>query len=325
MNRGSFIRNSLLMLGAGPFAKALKIDRNGLLNARLGEQLHEAMYYRPTQHGVKCTLCPEICGVHATKEGNCRVRYFSNGKLYTRGYGNPVHVAVTKPEKVSISSYLKGQDVLLIGTGGCNLHCLFCNVSAASQGNYGDLKTQSLQPDEVIELALRKSVKGIVYGYTEPVVFYEYMLHIARLARQKGLKNLMTTNGYINPEPLSGIIEYLDAVVVDVKGFSDATYQRLASGIIVPVFDTIRMLHSRNVHLEISHLLVPGWTDDLALLQKMGEWMTKEGLQQVPFHINRFRPSYKLHQLQAATDDQLQAARRVLQSAGLLHTDTVLS
>jgi pyruvate formate lyase activating enzyme len=169
----------------------------------------------------------------------------------------------------------------------------------------------------VIQTCLKENIRTIAYGYTEPVVFYEYMMQTAKLARGKGIRNVFCSNGHINEVPLRKLAPYLDAAIIDVKAFSEAGYQKLTGGSILPVFNSLKVLKEMHVWLEISHLLVPEWTDNFELIGKMCAWLHENGFASTPFHFNRFQPSYRLAHLAETPKELLVKARNMAIEAGL--------
>ena len=244
-------------------------------------------------------------------------QYVKNGRFICNAYGNPYYVNYETPEKKSLFHYLPGEKMLVIGTCGCNLACLYCNVSIASQISPDELWHQTLFPEQAIQTCLKENIRTIAYGYTEPVAFYEYMLQTAKLARAKGIRNVFCSNGYINEAPLRQLAPYIDAAIIDVKAFSEATYLKLTGGSILPVFNSLKVLKEMQVWLEISHLIVPTWTDNFELIRKMCAWLKDNGFISTPLHFNRFEPSYKLTHLPETPGEQLKKARKLAIEIGL--------
>jgi pyruvate formate lyase activating enzyme len=319
MNRRRFIGCGLAGMGLAS-VPSLAGDRV-FAAGRTDQDTHTrvAMFYKAASGGAKCGLCPNNCLVSEIRPGDCHTRIYRQGRLLTQTYGNPFYVNSEKPEDRSLFHFLPGSDMLAIGTAGCNLQCLNCNVSGVSQKSPSEVPHKELFPADGIAAAGKNRARVIAFTYSEPVVFYEYMLDTAMLARQQGIKTLMTSNGYIQAEPLKRLIPFLDAAVIDLKAFNENTYMRLTGGSIKPVFETINLLHDNHIWLELSHLLVPGWTTDQNLYENMGKWMVDHGFRETPFHINRFIPSYRLTQLNATKYDDMARVREVLLKTGVSH------
>lgn len=323
MDRRSFIGYSLAGIGlSGLSGSVCGANIPVLPGIDKDKFSREALFYNIIPQGARCELCPNKCTVTEIRAGDCRTRVFREGKLFTQSYGNPFFVNTEKPETRYLYHFHPGKDMTSVGTAGCNLQCLYCNVYEVSQKNPGEVPQKQLFPADVLARCKKQKIKTIAFTHTEPVAFYEYMLDTAILAKQQGIRTILTSNGYINPGPLKKLLSYTDAAVIDVKAFNETTYMKMTGGTIAPVFETLKMIRASGVWLEISHLLVPGWTDNWTLFEKMGKWLIDNGFQDTPFHINRFTPYYRLSSLSATPNDSLVHARDVLLKSGLRYVYT---
>lgn len=277
----------------------------------------EALFYRATPRGIKCNLCPLSCNVSDIRPGSCRTKIVSNNKLISVAYGNPYYVKIENPEKEHLYHFRPQEKILALGTAGCNLSCQYCNVAAVSQKRPDEVTATALFPEDVIAYCRTKGIKAIAYTYSEPVAFYEYMLATAKLAHASGIKNIMVSNGFINEAPLREIGKYLDAAVISIKAFSDLSYQKISGGSVFSVFNTLKILKELNIWLEITHVIVPGWTDNFELLEKMCDWLTANHFGETPFHFQRFEPAYRFSQLKPTPDETLKKAVQISVSKGL--------
>ena len=159
--------------------------------------------------------------------------------------------------------------------------------------------------------------KSIAYTYTDPVAFYEYTFDTARIARSQGIRNVFISAGYINEKPLREICQYLDAANIDLKSFSDETYEMLNAGTLDPILNTLKILNEEGVWLEITNLLVPEWTDDFDMIRKMCDWLYDNDLNNNPLHFSRFHPQYKLSKLPPTPYETLEKARSIAMEAGI--------
>lgn len=321
VERRRFIGYGLAGVGMAAMAPAICCDYENRVYSidNIGKYTREALFYKLTPRGARCELCPNNCTVTDIRRGDCKTKVLADGKLLTQAYGNPYYVNTEKPEIRSLYHFHPGSDMLSIGTAGCTLQCLYCNVSDVSQKSPAEVPHKQLFPADVITICKKNKIGQLAFTYTEPVAFYEYMLDTATLAKQQGLKTIITSNGYIHAEPLKKLIPLLDAAVIEVKAFNDNTYLKMTAGTITPVFETLRMIRENNVWLEILHLLVPGWTDNWDLFEKMGKWLVDNGFQETPFHIDRFYPKYRLSTLSATSYDDMKHAREVLLKSGVHH------
>jgi len=174
-----------------------------------------------------------------------------------------------------------------------------------------------MMPDVVIANTKKAGCKAIAYTYSDPVAYYEYTLDTATLARQQGIKNLMISAGYINPDPIRRLSKFLDAARIDLKSYSDEIYEMLNAGTLQPVLDTLKILKEEGVWLEIINLVIPTWTDDFDMIKEMCDWLADNGLESVPLHFSRFQPLYKLTTLPPTPVSSLEKARQIAFNAGI--------
>lgn len=266
---------------------------------------------------VQCTLCPRRCRLQENMRGDCRVRINLLGRLQTLVYGNPCSVHIDPIEKKPIFHMLPGTASFSIATAGCNLHCKYCQNWAISQVPPEETRNMNMSPDRVIEYALRGDCKSIAYTYSDPVVFYEYMLDTAKLAREKDIKNVMVTAGYINKEPLLEACKWIDAANIDLKGFTEQYYQDVCFATLQPVLDAIEIMYKNGVLVELTNLIVPTLNDDYKKIEEMCVWIRDMLSSDVPLHFSRFYPTYKLKNLPLTPQETLAKAREVAQGVGL--------
>jgi pyruvate formate lyase activating enzyme len=267
---------------------------------------------------VQCVLCPRKCIIGPGQRGVCTVRVNKEGALYTLGYGNPVAVHIDPIEKKPFFHVLPGTNAFSIAVAGCNMRCLFCQNWQISQARPDEVTAYDMSPEKVVDEAIKTKCPFIAYTYTEPTVFYEYMLDISKLARARGLKNSMHTCGYINQEPLKELLKYMDAVNVDLKGFSEEFYKKMgALAELDPVLETIKTVKKEGVWLEITNLIIPGMNDDPGQIRKMCEWIKENVGDEAPLHFSRFMPSFQLQNLPPTPMSKLEEAYRIAKGVGL--------
>ncbi|MFC1484819.1 AmmeMemoRadiSam system radical SAM enzyme, partial [bacterium] len=267
---------------------------------------------------VQCVLCPRKCILNPGQRGICTVRINKNGKLYSLGYGNPVAVHIDPIEKKPFFHVTPGEPTYSIAVAGCNMRCLFCQNWQISQSKPDETINYNLSPEQIVEQAIANDCKFIVYTYTEPTVFYEYMLDISKLAKQRGLKNAMHSCGYINPEPLKELLKYMDAVNIDLKGFTEEFYSKmglLAS--LEPVLTTLKIIKEEGIWLEITNLVIPTANDNLKKVKEMCIWIKENLGDDIPVHFSRFYPSYKLKNLPPTPIQTLEAVYKIAKNVGL--------
>jgi len=252
----------------------------------------EALFYETLpDNKVRCLLCPQACIICPEKTGFCRVRKNKQGKLYSLIYAQIASLALDPIEKKPLYHYHPGKYILSLGTKGCNLACPFCQNWSISQNANAPL--ESVSSEAIIEQAERYKSFGIAYTYNEPFIWYEFVLDTAILAKQKGLENILVTNGYINPEPLEKILPYIDAMNIDLKSIENEFYQELCHGRLEPVLTTIKRVH-QSCHIELTNLIIPGLNDRKDNFIKLVDWICENLGPEVPLHFSRYFPCYKM-------------------------------
>ena len=279
---------------------------------------HEALYYQKLDNKkVNCQLCPRYCVISPGKRGYCRVRENQDGKLISLAYGKPVAIHIDPIEKKPLFHFLPSKTAFSVATAGCNLNCKFCQNWEISQGRPEELYFITLTPQELVNKAKESLSPAVAFTYTEPTVFYEYMLETAQLARSQGLKSVMHSNGYINEEPLRKLAKYLDAANIDLKGFKEEYYAKICEGSLEPVLKSLKVLKEEGVHLEITNLVLTGFNDDPESITKMCLWIKDNLGAETPLHFSRFFPMYKLLGLNPTPVATLENARKIALDCGL--------
>jgi pyruvate formate lyase activating enzyme len=328
MNKREFIKTGLLSIG-GTVCSISQIK--SLTDSSCSFSCHkdlsstnvqdkyskEGMFYVSTPRGVKCQVCPNLCNIREGEMGNCRSRMNINGKLISIAYGNPCAVHVDPVEKKPLFNFMPGTKAYSIATAGCNLACLNCQNWEISQASPRETRNYDLMPVKVVDEAIKNKCASIAYTYSEPVTFFEYTYDTAKIARSKGIKNIIVSAGYINETPLRELAKYIDAANIDLKSFSDEIYVKLNGGSLEPVLNTLKILKEMKIWLEITNLIVPSWTDSLSMIEQMCKWLILNGFANTPLHFSRFHPQYKLTQLPATPVNTLLKAREIAIKTGL--------
>jgi pyruvate formate lyase activating enzyme len=283
----------------------------------LGKFSKESPYYIVTPRGVRCMICPNGCVLGEGQESLCRTKTVSNNKLYTIAYGNPCSVHVDPIEKKPLYHFLPSTPSFSIATAGCTLACLNCQNWEISQQSPKDTRNADLMPEMVVEEAIANRCKTIAYTYSEPIAFYEYAFDTARIARARGIRSLLISNGYIHEKPLRDLSRYIDGANINLKSFSDEIYEKLNGGSLQPILNTLKILKEEGVWLEITNLVVPNWTDQMDMIGEMCKWLMNNGFEDTPLHFNRFFPLYKLTSLPYTPLSTLQNARDIALKAGI--------
>ncbi|HVN59492.1 MAG TPA: AmmeMemoRadiSam system radical SAM enzyme [Bacteroidales bacterium] len=281
-----------------------------------------AMYQEESARGIMCRICPNECVLKEGEVSKCNNRKVYKSMLYTMAYGNPCSVAVDPVEKKPLYHFLPGSRAFSVATAGCNLVCLNCQNWTISQTSPDKTINTDLLPDRVVDSCESNGCRSIAYTYSEPNTFYEYAYDTAVIARKRGIKNIFKSNGYINPEPLKKMCEVLDAANIDLKAINESTYLRLSGAKLQPVLDSLKVYRQMGVWLEITNLLIPGWTDKPEEIRQMCRWLADNGFSEVPLHFSRFYPMYKLEQLPPTPVDLLNKAASIATEEGLKYVYT---
>ncbi len=327
ITKRDFLRYSFGFMGAAALGmKNLSVMANTFKHMKtslhspdgiLGKYSKESPYYVVVPRGVKCQICPNYCLLREGQESICRTHTVKEKKLFTIAYGNPCSVHVDPIEKKPLFHFLPTSQSFSIATAGCNLACLNCQNWEISQESPRNTRNEELFPAQVVSKAIDLRCQSIAYTYAEPIAFYEYTYETARIARSRGIKNLMISNGYINERPMRDLAKYIDAANINLKSFSDEVYSRLNGGSLQPVLQTLKILKEEGVWLEITNLIVPGWTDKTDMIKAMCDWLYNQGFSDYPLHFSRFFPLYKLTSLPFTPLAILEKAREIALKSGM--------
>ncbi|HUU50491.1 MAG TPA: AmmeMemoRadiSam system radical SAM enzyme [Nitrospinota bacterium] len=282
--------------------------------------MKEAMFYENIgDKTVRCYLCPHYCKIVQGKRGFCGVRENQNGILYSLVYGKAVAVHVDPIEKKPLFHFYPKSRAFSVATVGCNLRCLNCQnaeISQVGSEKYFRIIGRDMPPEELVKGAETERCQSIAYTYTEPTIFFEYAYDTAILANKKGIKNIFVTNGYITREALETIRPYLDAANIDLKSFREDFYKKITKGSLKPVLDCIEWCFHQGIFIEITTLIIPGSNDSEEELRDIATFISKMS-RDIPWHISRFHPSYKLLHLSPTPVDTIYKAIEIGKSKGL--------
>ena len=260
---------------------------------------------------MHCYLCPTNCVIKPENFGDCGARKNIDGKLYSLVYAKPVSIAIDPVEKKPLYHFLPGSYSLSIGTLGCNLHCLHCQNYEISQEKADKLIRKEISPKEIIQAAIKNNCKSISYTYNEPTIFYEYVLETAALARKKGIKNIMVTNGYINKEPLQELYPLIDATNIDLKALDENFYKKVCSVRLKPILESIKEIKRIGTWIELTNLIIPGYNDTNKQIEELVKWIKDNLGTRTPLHFSAFYPTYKLLDAPRTPSETLLKAKNI--------------
>ncbi len=284
----------------------------------------------PTRHWhrlddgrVQCDVCPRHCRLGEGQRGMCFVRARFGDAIVLTTYGRSSGFCVDPIEKKPLDHFLPGTSVLSFGTAGCNLACRYCQNWDISKSRQLDTLADAASPELIAETAVRLGCRSVAFTYNDPVVFMEYAIDVADACRERGLKAVAVTAGYIDPEPRAELYQHIDAANVDLKGFSERFYADLTAGHLGPVRDTLRYLcRETDVWVEITNLVIPGWNDDEAETDAMTRWIVDELGPDVPVHFTAFHPDFRMLDTPPTQPSTLRRAREIARANGILYAYT---
>ncbi len=255
--------------------------------------MRSAAWWRKLDNGqVACDLCPIACRLREGQAGPCATRANHDGTMVPLHYGRIVSSAVDPIEKKPLYHFHPGRQILSVAAPGCNLHCMFCQNWTISQK--GEAPTMKTSPHDLVAMAQAEKSVGIAFTYSEPLVWFEFVKDTAGLVRKKAMKNVLVTNGYINPEPLAELLPLIDAANIDLKSMDDLFYRKICKARLEPVLASIRQFHAAGVHLEITNLLIPDHNDRDDQIAALVDFVAELD-PDIPLHFSAYHPAWKLN------------------------------
>jgi len=255
----------------------------------------EALFWRGDEKRpdrVVCLLCPFKCTLPDGKTGICKAKKNIGGRLFAISYGLTTSLAMDPIEKKPLYHFYPGTEILSLGPNSCNLDCSFCQNFQTSQ-----LKapTRFISPEEVAHVAKSEGSLGVAYTYTEPLMWYEFIIDTAPIVRGAGLKNVLVTNGHLEEEPFIKILPLIDALNIDIKSMDPSFYRKICKGKLEPVLNNVQLAaEAKNVHLEITNLVIPGLNDSEDDFVKLSKFLAELD-PFIPLHFSRYRPMYRMN------------------------------
>jgi len=276
------------------------------------------LYNELENQKVRCQLCNHHCVIANGQRGICGVRENRSGTLFSLVYGKVIAAHCDPIEKKPLFHFLPGTRSYSIATVGCNFRCLFCQNADISQmpADHDRIMGNDMTPDQIVKEALDFRSATISYTYTEPTIYFELAVDTARLAVSKGLKNVFVSNGYMTEECLKDIFPDLHAANVDLKAFSQSFYKEQCGAKLEPVLKTLELMKKMGVWLEVTTLLIPGLNDSDEELKEISQFLANLD-PNIPWHISRFHPTYRLSSIHSTSPDTIRKARDLGYEAGL--------
>ena len=286
--------------------------------------MKEAMFYKKENDIILCKLCSHYCKIKDNSTGICKVRKNVNGKLWTLVYNKAIAENIDPVEKKPLYHFLPATYTYSISTVGCNFKCLHCQnyeISQFPELNNGYIYGKELSPDDIIKKIKNNYLKSISYTYTEPTIYYEYAREIGILAKENGIKNIFVSNGFMSKECIEDLKNWLDAINIDIKSFSEEFYRKICKAKLKPVLNNVEKLKSYDIWVEITTLIIPGYNDSEEELRNIAKFI-KSVDENIPWHVSAFYPTYKLTDAPPTSPETIFKARDIGLSEGLKYVYT---
>ncbi len=267
---------------------------------------------------IQCDVCPRFCRLREGQRGLCFVRGRQNDQIVLTTYGRSSGFCVDPIEKKPLNHFLPGTPVLSFGTAGCNLTCTFCQNWDISKSREFDKLQSKAMPDMIADAAVQTGSRSVAYTYNDPVIFLEYAVDVAIACRERGIKNVAVSAGYICDEPRREFFSHMDAANIDLKAFTQEFYRKLCTADLQPVLETLTYLKQEtDVWFEITDLLIPGENDSEHEIEEMTQWIMENLGPDVPVHFTAFHPDWKMMDKPRTPPETLLRARDIALKNGL--------
>lgn len=288
------------------------------------EGICKTRYWHKLEDGrVQCDLCPRNCKLREGQQGLCFVRARKNDEIVLTTYGRSSGFCIDPIEKKPLNHFLPGTPVLSFGTAGCNLACKFCQNWDMSKSRQMDTLADAASPELLAQAARQTGCRSIAFTYNDPVIFHEYAIDVAIAAREKGVRSVAVTAGYVSPEPRREFFQHMDAANVDLKAFSEKFYHEICGGHLNHVLDTLLYLkYETSVWFELTTLLIPDENDSSHEIEQMTRWIADNLGPDVPLHFSAFHPDYRMRDKPNTPSDTLGRCRHIAKSNGLRYVYT---
>ena len=267
---------------------------------------------------VTCHHCPRECVLEEQQRGYCFTRRNIGGKITCTSFGRTTGLCIDPVEKKPLMHFYPGSRTLSFGSIGCNMGCLYCQNWYLSHAIDEQRLNVSISPENIASLAVKENCQSVAYTYNEPIIWAEYAEATAAICRERGIRNIAVTAGYISAESRPSFFQNMDAVNIDLKGFSDAFYEKYCHAHLSPVLETIAWVKRETpCWLELTNLVIPRANDDMLMIRRMCDWIVDQLGEEVPLHFSAFYPHHKLVDRLPTPFETLKKAYDIAHHAGL--------
>lgn len=275
-------------------------------------------WHRIADSRVQCDLCPRFCKLREGQRGLCFVRANIHAQMALTSYGRSSGFCIDPIEKKPLNHFLPGTATLSFGTAGCNLTCKFCQNWSISKSRKRETLSIQAKPETVAEITESAGCNSVAFTYNDPIVFHEYAIDVAEACKERGIKTVAVTSGYVCPEPRAEFYRFMDAANIDLKAFTERFYYTFTGGHLEPVLETLKYISKEtSVWFELTTLLIPGENDSDRELNEMSAWVVEYLGSSVPVHFTAFHPDWKMRNHPSTSYKVLRKAREIALTNGV--------
>lgn len=275
------------------------------------------LYKKLDNFKVLCKTCSRYCVIPNNDFGFCNTRMNKEGILYSINYGLVTSISIDPIEKKPITHYLKDSSTLSIGGFGCNMSCLNCQNYTISQKTYNQVAMKKILPEDLVEMCIDYDCPSISWTYNEPTLHLEYSVETAKLAKKKNIKTIYVTNAYMSKEALDIILKHVDAFSIDLKSLKNDFYKKICDARVEPIIENIKRIYKSKKHIELDYLIIPGFNDSDDEIKSFVNFVSSELSTDIPVHFLRFRPEYKMMDVDFTPIKTMEKAYEIAYDEGL--------
>ena len=279
-------------------------------------------YQKIVKNKIQCLICPRKCILAEGQFGFCSTIKNENNNLILTVLNHITGLNIDPIEKKPLYHFFPNSPILSFGTTGCIMGCRFCQNYQTSKSKIEANKLPYIEPNEIIKIAKENNIKLIAFTYNDPIAFLEFAINCAKLAKKEGIKTVAVTSGFINPEPAKEFLSYIDALNIDIKGFSEKFYNKNCGAKLAPVLDFIKLAYKMEKHIELTTLLIEGENDFEDEIKKEANWIKNNLNENIPLHFSAFFPTYKFKDRKRTSYETLKKAYEIAKKEGLKNVYT---
>ncbi|MBC7114932.1 MAG: pyruvate formate lyase activating enzyme [Archaeoglobi archaeon] len=274
--------------------------------------------YEKLNGDVRCKVCAHYCRIKPGASGICGVRKNLNGEIISLIYGKVSSTNIDPIEKKPLYHFLPGSLSYSFGSVGCNFSCSFCQNFTISQ-EWSEEYLYELPPESLVRRVIESGCPSVSWTYNEPTIWFEYTRDCSIPLRERGVKVVYVTNGYMSEESLEEIVKFVDAFSLDIKSFSEDFYRKICRGKLEVVLENAVKAKRKGVHIEVVNLVIPGYNDSEREIEELSRWIVENLGDDTPVHFTRFHPDYRMMDVPPTPLRTLERAYEIAKREGLLY------